>query len=87
MKTVGGVFGESEIGDFYCRVFVLEDHQNILRLDVAMDDALAVEIDEDFEKVLRQSPSVDLVEVAEVANAVEEVAAGHQLHDDVDVLL
>ena len=26
VKTVSGVFGESEIGDFNCRVFVFEDH-------------------------------------------------------------
>ena len=52
-----------------------------------MDDALAVKVREDFEKVLDESASVDLVEVAEVANAIEEVAASHQLHDDVNVLL
>ena len=87
VETVGGVFGESEIGDVYCRVFVLEDHQNVFGLDVAVDDSLAVEVLEDFEKVLDESARVDLVEATQVADAVEEVAARHQLHDDVEVLL
>ena len=87
MQTVGHRFGEAEIGDFDGGVVVFVHEENVLRLDIAVDDVLVVQILDHFQHVLHQRSRLHFVVPPQLDDPIEEVAARHQLHDNVQVLL
>jgi len=76
-----GEGAEAEVGDFEVAVLVEEE---ILRLEVAVEDAAAVaEVDGGDE--LLEVEARRLLSEAAAGDLVEELAAAHELHGDVDL--
>mmetsp|Transcript_29627 Transcript_29627/g.95535 ORF Transcript_29627/g.95535 Transcript_29627/m.95535 type:complete len:214 (-) Transcript_29627:641-1282(-) len=83
----GGELCEAEVGEEDVGVVVLGAEQDVLRLDVSMGDAAVVEVREGGEEVGHHAPGVVLGEGGELYEAVEEVAAFDELHDDVELVI
>ena len=73
--------GDAEVHDL--GVAVLVDH-DVLRLEVAVDDAQPVGLGQPFGDLPGQADGLGLVEVARPADEALEVLAGDVLHGDVD---
>lgn len=87
METVGDRLGESEIGDFDGGVVVLVHEENVLGLDIAMHNVPMVQIVDHFQHVLHERPRLHLVVSPQFDDSVEEIAARHELHDNIQVFL
>lgn len=95
--VVVGVFGcgdgfgvglepsEAKVDDFDFGAVGRVREENVLGLEVAVDDALAVDVLNGADEGLHEEAGLALGEVDSLADAVEELAAVEVLHDDVGV--
>jgi len=75
------VAGEAEVGEFEVHLLVDED---VLELQVAVDDSVGVHVLDGVEHLVSEEPSGVLAHRAERLADVEEEAALHVVHDQVD---
>jgi len=78
--------GEAEIGDLALSIRGVIGHQQVLRLEVSMGDALLMQILHRAQELGGGVDSVLLREVALVDDAVEQLAPLHDLHHQVHLV-
>lgn len=64
--------------------YILND--DVFRLEIAMDDSVAVDVRHCFEYIAQNANNLILVELFSLANHFEQVAARAILHDEVDIV-
>ncbi len=96
-------FGDAEVGQDQVGLLCLGEVQEVLGLEVwwgldgrsgaggklltAMDDIVLVQVVDGVEDLLERLGGILLGELAALADAVEQLAAGRQLGDDVELVL